>query len=97
LTSIGGSIRWRPPATPTVLTDKGVHLFWLHPNKPTSAERDMGDKLHRDLNPEMAPLFFQSKNDGRLRTCAARTTNGLWIANEYNAKAISAWTLLQRR
>ena len=93
--------RWVDPMATTcdayVLTDKGVHLFWLHPNRPTSAERDMGDKLHRDLNPEMAPLFFQSKHDGKLRTCAAKTSDGLRIANEYNTKALGAWALLQQK
>ena len=32
------------------LTDKGVHLFWVLPNKPSPIELALGDELHNKLN-----------------------------------------------
>lgn len=85
--------RWVNPTETScdvyVLTDKGVHLLWLHPNRPSPEEAAFGDPIHKKLNLTHWPLFFESKFHGRLRTCAARTAAGLTIANEYNAKAIA--------
>lgn len=73
-----------------VLTDRGAHLIWVHPSKPTASEMSIGDEVHRKLNKAHYPMFFQSKAHGGLRTCAALTQAGLLVALEYNRMAIGA-------
>ena len=75
------------------LTDKGVHLFWVLPNKPSPIELALGDELHNKLNADRRdyPLFFESKLSGFVRTCSAITEAGLSLARDYNARALKLW------
>ena len=75
------------------LTDKGVHLFWVLPNKPSPIELALGDELHNKLNADRRdyPLFFESKLSGFVRTCSAITEAGLSLARDYNALALKLW------
>ena len=70
-----------------VLTQKGVHLFWLYPNKPTKEEAELGDPLHDNLNEEKYPIFFADKDTKRQRSCVPLTQRGWGLALEYNRKA----------
>ena len=75
------------------LTDKGVHLFWVLPNKPSPIELALGDELHNKLNADRRdyPLFFESKLSGFVRTCSAIAEAGLSLARDYNALALKLW------
>lgn len=86
--------KWLNPLKTTcdayVVTDVGVHLFWLAPNKPTEAEAALADKQHVDLNRELGfPMFFEAKHTGKLRSCVAVTPAGMQIAAAYNSLAIT--------
>ena len=89
--------RWINPfdtsADAYALTDKGVHLFWVLPNKPSPIELALGDELHNKLNADRRdyPLFFESKLSGFVRTCSAITEAGLSLARDYNALALKLW------
>ena len=75
------------------LTEKGVHLFWVLPNKPSPIEMVLGDELHNKLNAggRDYPIFFESKITGFVRTCSAVTEAGLSLAHDYNALALKLW------
>lgn len=75
------------------LTEKGVHLFWVLPNKPSPVEIALGDELHNKLNAggRDYPVFFESKTTGFVRTCSAVTEAGLSLARDYNALALKLW------
>lgn len=80
-----------------VVTDVGVHLFWLTPNAPTEAEAALADKQHVDLNRELGyPMFFEAKFTGKLRSCVAVTVAGMSIAHAYNVLAIEQHELRKR-
>ena len=89
--------RWINPfdtsADAYALTDKGVHLFWVLPNKPSPIELALGDELHNKLNAggRDYPVFFESKTTGFVRTCSAVTEAGLSLARDYNALALKLW------
>lgn len=89
--------RWIDPlitsADAYVLTEKGVHLLWALPNKPSPIEMALGDELHNKLNADGRdyPLFFESKTTGFVRTCSALTEAGLALARDYNAIALMLW------
>ena len=89
--------RWINPfdtsADAYALTDKGVHLFWVLPNKPSPIELALGDELHNKLNADRRdyPLFFESKLSGFVRTCSAIAEAGLSLARDYNALALKLW------
>ena len=88
--------RWIDPlitsADAYVLTEKGVHLLWALPNKPSPIEMALGDELHNKLaDGRDYPLFFESKTTGFVRTCSALTEAGLALARDYNAIALKLW------
>ena len=73
-----------------VLTDNGVHLFYVAPNMPDKAIVAQADPLHIKLNAagQGQPCFYESKETGRLRSCVALTLPGFALALEYNATAM---------
>lgn len=89
--------RWIDPlitsADAYVLTEKGAHLLWALPNKPSPIEMALGDELHNKLNADGRdyPLFFESKTTGFVRTCSALTEAGLALARDYNTIALKLW------
>lgn len=83
-------------------TDKGVHLFWVAPNGPTTEEREsLPDALHVKLTgDDDYPLVCQSKKQTVIiqhtdstwavsspRQCSAVTQAGFALAAEYNKHA----------
>ncbi len=85
--------KWLNPLKTTcdayVITDVGVHLFWLMPNAPTEAEAALADRQHVDLNREAGyPMFFEAKHTGKLRSCVGVTQAGMGLASCYNTLAI---------
>lgn len=80
---------WQTTCDAYVLTDKGLHLFWLHPNTPSGPETTLNDKAFVDLNvaEPSYPLFFEAKHTQALRSCVAKNEAGLTIANAYNQLA----------
>jgi len=73
-----------------VLTDSGVHLFYVAPNKPDSVVAAQADPLHIKLNVagQGQPCFYESKETGRPRSCVALTRPGFALALEYNTTAM---------
>jgi len=93
--------KWINPLETTcdayVLTDVGVHLFWLFPNKPTTAEAALADTQHVDLNREAGyPMFYEAKHTGKLRSCVAVTVAGMTLAHAYNSLAIEQHELRKK-
>ncbi len=73
-----------------VMTDRGIHLFYVLPNRPGPYWSDMADPVHREMHADepSTPLFFQSKDDhSKVRTCAPVTEAGAALALEYNTVA----------
>lgn len=86
--------RWINPQTlgcdAYVLTDNGVHLFYVAPNMPDKSVVAQADPLHIKLNAagQGQPCFYESKATGRVRSCVALTQPGFALALEYNTTAM---------